>query len=641
MDICNLVDPNACDNRDLMEQADPSVLLNACQQVTDAIVASGDSVTFHLARPWSPFLTTLALSWGYIMDREWTITNGGWDGDCSTWQNYYAPTSADDPFTAIVNGTGPFMLDHWTRGTEIVLVRNPDYWRQTPMWTDGPMGPAAIERVEITIVADRDTRVNMLMNGEADLTQVPASYRTTLDPLVLMDYAQPDGLTPTLVNPSGVLRSYSGGLSTTAQDAFFNYDIATGGPRNYVGSGILDGNGIPVDFFNEIHVREGFSYAFDWDQYITQAFGGDAIQRRGPIIKGILGYSDSQPTYSHNPTLAMQEFSQAWGGQVSSLGFTLTIAYNEGNETRRIFCETLEAGIEALDPKFHVNVVALPWPDYSEDMRERRLPIFVAGWIQDIPHPHNWLVPYLLGTYAYRQSLPADQQDAYRAEIYACLALTGSAAQTCYEDIQNDTYLNATDIFLAQGTWKDYVRAEVRGYYINVGMFGAYFYALSKGPAPTIRNVTASADQTIPFASQHGSTGSLFLPAGTVNQTVDIAVIPALALYYGNPTGYHLSNFSFEAQAFAGDGTFLPDLTLNNPVIVTIDYNAQTSGYLIEDSLTLFRWNGTAWVDAACGPYTRDAANNRLQVPVCHLSRFGLGGDSYDVFLPLISRNAP
>ena len=34
-------------------------------------------------------------------------------------------------------GTGPFMFDHWTPGTEIVLKKNPQYWRQGLPYLDG------------------------------------------------------------------------------------------------------------------------------------------------------------------------------------------------------------------------------------------------------------------------------------------------------------------------------------------------------------------------------------------------------------------------------------------------------------------------------------------------------------------------
>jgi peptide/nickel transport system substrate-binding protein len=631
-DIAELVDPSRAldDDPEALAAADPDALRAACERVTSVIVADDTSgtVTMTLDQAWGPFLATIAQPWGSILDRDWAINHGAWNDDCGTWQNYYAPDPSEAPFRAIANGTGPFMLDQWEEGSEIVLVRNPNYWRQEPMWTDGPMGLAAIARVEIRTVPDAATAVAMLQDGTADLASVPPDYRAALEPLVMMSYPDPDGLVPTLINPSGVLRSYPGGLSTQAADAFFNYDIVTDGTRDYIGSGTLNGYGIPPDFFTDIHVRKAFSYAFDWDQYISRVFGGDAIQRRGPIISGILGYSRSQPTYSHNPELAMQEFSQAWEGQVAAVGFTLTLAYNEGNTARQAFCEILRDGIEALDPRFHVNVVAPPWPDFLEDLRGSRLPIFVAGWLQDIPHPHNWVVAYLLGTYANWQGLPAVQRDAYRADIDTCVALSGDAAQQCYEDIQNDTYLNATDIFLAQGIRIDYVRAEIRGYYSSMadfGGFGAYFYALSKGPPPVVGSVTPTSDQSIDFSSAGGSTGTVALPAGTVAQEVRIAVTPDVVVYDA-PSGYLLGSLSFEVQAYATDGTVVPNLTLNTPATITIHYTPEAIDSLDELSLRLFRWNGSVWEDAACGDYVRDTVNDALQVPVCDLSEFALAG---------------
>ena len=64
-----------------------------------AIVAddAAGTVTMTLAQPWGPFLPTIAQSWGSVMDKEWVLENGGWDGSCDTWQNFYAMDSADDP----------------------------------------------------------------------------------------------------------------------------------------------------------------------------------------------------------------------------------------------------------------------------------------------------------------------------------------------------------------------------------------------------------------------------------------------------------------------------------------------------------------------------------------------------------------
>jgi peptide/nickel transport system substrate-binding protein len=132
------------------------------------------TVTMTLAQPWGPFLPTIANGCGSIMDKKWVIENGGWDGTCDTWQNYYGMTSAEDPFTPIANGTGPFKLDYWTQGTEVSLVRNDDYWRE----------PAALKQVLIVEVGEFGTRFAMLEAGDADAIVVPAEYRTQVDPLV-------------------------------------------------------------------------------------------------------------------------------------------------------------------------------------------------------------------------------------------------------------------------------------------------------------------------------------------------------------------------------------------------------------------------------------------------------------------------
>ncbi|MBP9040880.1 MAG: hypothetical protein KBF64_03800 [Anaerolineaceae bacterium] len=176
-DITMLVDGGAsADDKETLLKNDPAVLKAACEKVQAAIVAddAAGTVTMTLAQAWGPFLATIANGWGSIMDKEWVIENGGWDGSCDTWQNYYGMTSAEDPFTAIMNGTGPFKLDHWTNGQEVVLVRNDNYWRE----------PAKLQYVKIVEVGEFGTRFAMLQAGEADAIVVPAEYRAQVDPLV-------------------------------------------------------------------------------------------------------------------------------------------------------------------------------------------------------------------------------------------------------------------------------------------------------------------------------------------------------------------------------------------------------------------------------------------------------------------------
>ena len=176
-DITNIVDQGASmDDKEALAKNDPAVLKSACEKVQAAIVAddTAGTVTFTLAQAWGPLLPTIANGWGSVMDKKWVIDGGGWDGTCDTWQNFYAPTSADDPFSKIMNGTGAFKLDHWTPGQEIVLAKNATYWGD----------PAKLDRVVIQIVPEFGTRFAALQAGDADIVDVPVDQRVQVDPMV-------------------------------------------------------------------------------------------------------------------------------------------------------------------------------------------------------------------------------------------------------------------------------------------------------------------------------------------------------------------------------------------------------------------------------------------------------------------------
>ncbi len=641
-DVTELIAPDGSlrDDPVALQAQPPELLYAACTTVTNAIAfddAAG-TVTFHLVHPWNAFLTTLA-EWGWVMDRDWALTNGAWDGDCATWQNFYATLPPSSTLATIANGTGPFILEHWTPGVEITLQRNPAYWRTTPLWPGAPTGPAALERVLLQTVPDAGARAAMLLAGQADLAPV-TGYEAALANHVLLRYDE--GVTETLQVITGTLNAFAGLPVAQAYDGFFTYDIAPGGTHNYTGTGALDGQGIPVDFFTDIHVRKAFNYAFDWDHYVELAYGGQGIRRTGPIIRGLIGYNENQPTYFYSPTLALQELSLAWNGQVISSGFVFTVSYNTGSLRRQAFAETLETGIEALSPAFQVHVLELPWNEFYYDFHNAHTPIFCTGWIQDIPHPHNWIDPYLLSTYANFQRLPDPQRATFEAQAPVCLALSGNAARSCYENIQATAHLSATDLFLAQGTETRFVRVELRGYYPNtLQNRQTSFYDLSKATPPVIAPVAPGEPQILDFSSTLGTTGTVALPASAVTQTLDLVLTPDTApgsVPGSTPAGFALSQLGFTLQAFSG-GIPLRDFTFNTPVTITLHYNPQTIGWLLESELRLFRWNGAAYEDAACGPVLRDPEHDLLQVPICHLSAFALGGVPWHtIHLPLLLR---
>jgi ABC-type dipeptide transport system, periplasmic component len=233
-DISLLVDPKGSlyDNHDNLAKADPAVLQSACEKVKAAVVADDDAgtVTLHLAQPWAPLMATLAQTWGSIMDQKWVVTHNGWNGSCDAWQNYYAMQSANDPFSTIAMGTGPYTLDHRTPGQEIVLKANPQYWRTSPAYEGGPSGIPIVQTATIKIVPEWSTRFDMLKAGDADIVDVPVEDHAQVDALVgercQWDNVHQVYASCQTVDSTKPLRLYVGRLNTTMQDvAIYNFNI--------------------------------------------------------------------------------------------------------------------------------------------------------------------------------------------------------------------------------------------------------------------------------------------------------------------------------------------------------------------------------------------------------------------------------
>jgi peptide/nickel transport system substrate-binding protein len=470
------------DDPETIQGLDPAVLLATCERVTNAIVAddAAGTVTFTLAQPWGPLLSTMSGAWGSITDMGWTVEQGAWDGDCATWQNYYGITSESAPLAKIANGTGPYMFDHWTPGEEFVMVANPNYWRDEAAYEGGPTGAARLERVVVLLVDEWGTRFAMLQAGDADTVTVPSLNWAQVDPMVAeicsyVDIGEFD--CQATENANGTLRMYRDVPSTSRTDAFFVFDINVEGGNPYIGSGELDGNGIPADFFSDIHVRKAFNYCFDHDAFIAEVLSGEGIQNYGPINQGLIGYDYDAAHYSFDLEACQAEIEQAWGGAVAENGFRMQIGYNTGNVSRQTIAQILQANFGDIDAKYQVEIVGLPWPTFLQGIREARIPIFVSGWGEDIHDPHNWAQPFLVGTYASRQNMPADMMAEFSALVDAGVAgTTDEERAAAYLEIQRLDYEYAPAIRLAVASGRSYQQMWVSEYVINVMLNQPFYY---------------------------------------------------------------------------------------------------------------------------------------------------------------------
>jgi peptide/nickel transport system substrate-binding protein len=109
-----------------------------------------------LQRPYNIFLDQIAGGWGVILNEE-AVEEAG-----------------DDYGVTVVDGTGPFRFESWTRNQSLQMVRNDDYTWGSTMFDN--QGPANVESAEIRVVPEDATAIAEFLAGNIHLlASVPAA----------------------------------------------------------------------------------------------------------------------------------------------------------------------------------------------------------------------------------------------------------------------------------------------------------------------------------------------------------------------------------------------------------------------------------------------------------------------------------
>lgn len=429
---------------DSFDKVDAATLRQVALDVMDSITVEGDYVVFHLAKPYPPFLGVLAKgsSWGAIMNKEWMIANGAWDGNPDTWVKWHDITKEDMVAYSKANGTGPYKLKVWDQNNiQVVLEAFEDYWQ----------GPAKIKNVYIKYIDEYNTRKLMLEKGEADAIYV--------DPQYLSQVAQIPGVVTETKN------------EVANRVALFNETIPVEGNPD-VGSGKLDGNGIPSDFFADVHVRRAFAYAMDYEALIDEVLAGLGKRIVGPIPSAVEFYNPNNPVYNFDLKKAEEEFKKAFNGELWEKGFKMTISYNSGNDVRKTCAEIIEANVESINPKFQIDVRPVEWATYLDNMTAGKTTMVFMGWVADYADAHNFVQPYMHSTGAFAGYMGKHSVDRAKAK-YDALVDKGinnvdpEIRREAYYELQRLAYEDVTAIWLYEALKPFAHRDWVKGFQYN------------------------------------------------------------------------------------------------------------------------------------------------------------------------------
>ncbi len=413
----------------------------------------GLSVQFNLVRADPAFFAKTIFYGASIVDKVWAVENGMWDGSEATWRGWAGADLRESYLQNHTSGTGAYQLVNWQVGDRAIAEAFPDYWEGAP----------SIQNVQIQVVDDQAARILALQQGDADVAGLERAALSQVagQPSITIRDAATD---PSL--------DWS---ATLVSAVFMNQAVIAENNPN-LGSGKLDGRGIPADFFSDQNVRKCINYSFDPQAYIDQVLQGYGQELTMALPPSYLGYDPEVSTYEANPEAAEQACRSAWGGQLWGNGFQFTIAYSTGTQAHQAVAEIIKSNLEFLNPKFRVQIRGLAWPDFLDQSLRGFLPVVINGWIPDFADPDNYMHTFYQtdGYYADSINFSDAQIDAWdqqarssfdeqeRVELYRQIAERGSELSTY--------------VLLPQGIPFLVQRADLNGTYVNPMLSGSYLW---------------------------------------------------------------------------------------------------------------------------------------------------------------------
>jgi peptide/nickel transport system substrate-binding protein len=258
------------------------------------------TVRAHLKRPHAPFLSDMALFAVSVYPKNALAKMG-----TRLWQN---PV-----------GTGPFKFVSWKRGSEIVLARNPTFWRKN--------GQPYVDEYHRMVVVDDNARVLQVQSGELDICLFP---------------------------PLSQVKALQGNPQLKVH------------VDNFMDSYFLPMNVTKPPFTNKL-VRQALNYATDKQAIIAKVNFGFG-KPSGQALPIMFGYDPSIKPYPYDPDKAKQLLKQA--GYAKGISFTMLLSSGSTKELETLIQQQwaqlgIHMSIRTMDPNTLVKQIENPPYNYQ------------------------------------------------------------------------------------------------------------------------------------------------------------------------------------------------------------------------------------------------------------------------------------
>jgi peptide/nickel transport system substrate-binding protein len=231
-------------------------------------------------------------------------------------------------------GSGPFRLQRWRPGEEVVLVANPRYFG----------GPPRLDWIQFRVLANTTTRLLEMKQGGVDLLQncVPAYAVKFMERIPGVQLIQEPGIT-----------------------------------YQYLGYNLTD----PI--LQHTRVRQAVSHAIDRDAIIDHTLKGLAVKADGVVLAPLhWAYEGNVRTYDYDPQRAMELLTAAGfpdpDGEGPLMRFSLSYKTSTDMESREI-AQIIKRYLQRVG--IGLEVRSFEWGTFFEDIKEGNFQIYSLRWI--------------------------------------------------------------------------------------------------------------------------------------------------------------------------------------------------------------------------------------------------------------------
>ncbi|MGQ0571404.1 MAG: ABC transporter substrate-binding protein [Armatimonadota bacterium] len=380
-----------------------------------------DTVRITLKEPNAAFLPILTSPNFAVVDAKAVRAHNGTDA-----ANADKADKATDWLDQNSAGTGPFVLKKWTRGVEVALERNGNYWRQPSPWS----------RIVVRDIPDPATQLELVERGDVQIAE-------SLDADLTARFRR-----------SGKGRVVEGStLDMTYLAMTTNVSISSA--------------------LAERKVRQAIAHAIDFDGIVKGLMRGSALQIPSIIPLGLLG---TDPALAPRRDLSAAKRLLRDAGYPN--GFSVKMIYPTRVLVGGLSAETLATKLQADLAQIGVQLQLEPRETvaWRADYRNGRLAITIADWTPDFADPHGWAIPFAVkGSAAARRVYYDNARAGALATTAGRLTDAGRRARM-YIDLQRLLIGDAAFVGLIQPKVNIAVSPNIRGVTYNPVYFLDYYY---------------------------------------------------------------------------------------------------------------------------------------------------------------------